>query len=400
MLAIGGTMVPPPPAVSLGALVAFFLYLNRFFQPIQLLVQQYNTYQQGQASVVKLRDLCDTEPEVRRGARRRRAAAHRGRHRASTTSPSATYPAGPVLEDVDLTIAPGRDGGLRRAHRRRQVDHGQAGHPLLRPDRGPGAPSTATTSATSPCDSLRSQLGVVPQEPFLFAGTIGDNIAFARPDATDDEIREAVRAGRARPTSIDRMPHGPRHRRPRAGPDALLGRAPAHRPGPRLPGPPPGAGARRGHLQPRPPVRDQDRGGARRPAREPHGHPHRPPAVDGHAGRPHRRGRRGPDHRGRHATTSWWPGAAATPRCTRPGSASPTPHDRTTGWPLTANRWRRPGPRGGRVPRMSHGRCVCAEVTADCSAGVAQLPPTCARETCGRLPVNWATPLPTTPVVT
>ena len=51
--------------LSLGALVAFFLYLNRFFQPIQLLVQQYNTYQQGQASVNKLRDLVDTEPEVR-----------------------------------------------------------------------------------------------------------------------------------------------------------------------------------------------------------------------------------------------------------------------------------------------------------------------------------------------
>jgi ATP-binding cassette subfamily B protein len=40
--------------------------------------------------------------------------------------------------------------------------------------------------------SLRSQLGVVPQEPFLFAGTIGDNIAFARPDATDREIHEAI----------------------------------------------------------------------------------------------------------------------------------------------------------------------------------------------------------------
>ena len=55
--------------------------------------------------------------------------------------------------------------------------------------------------------SLRSQLGVVPQEPFLFAGTIGDNIAFARPDATDDEIREAVeRVGLA--DVIARMPAG------------------------------------------------------------------------------------------------------------------------------------------------------------------------------------------------
>jgi ATP-binding cassette subfamily B protein len=55
--------------------------------------------------------------------------------------------------------------------------------------------------------SLRSQLGVVPQEPFLFAGTIGDNIAFARPDASDEEIHEAVdKVGLT--DVVDRMPNG------------------------------------------------------------------------------------------------------------------------------------------------------------------------------------------------
>ena len=52
----------------MGALVEFFLYLNRFFAPIQLLVQQYNTYQQGQASVLKLRTLLETEPDVKEAA--------------------------------------------------------------------------------------------------------------------------------------------------------------------------------------------------------------------------------------------------------------------------------------------------------------------------------------------
>ncbi len=55
--------------------------------------------------------------------------------------------------------------------------------------------------------SLRSQLGVVPQEPFLFAGTIGDNIAFARPDASDEEIHEAVdKVGLT--DVVERMPNG------------------------------------------------------------------------------------------------------------------------------------------------------------------------------------------------
>ena len=61
LLAIGGEMVLHHK-LSVGALIAFFLYLNRFFQPIQLLVQQYNSYQQGQASVTKLRILFQTDP--------------------------------------------------------------------------------------------------------------------------------------------------------------------------------------------------------------------------------------------------------------------------------------------------------------------------------------------------
>ena len=138
LLAIGGNMVVHH-TLSLGALVAFFLYLNRFFQPIQLLVQQYNTYQQGQASVIKLRDLIDTEPEVRRGRRRRRAPAHRGRHRLRPRLTFGYDPAAPGDRGRRPASPPRRDGGLRRPHRRRQVDAGQAGHPLLRPDRRPGA---------------------------------------------------------------------------------------------------------------------------------------------------------------------------------------------------------------------------------------------------------------------
>src|ERR1700728_2960956 len=63
LLAIGGYMVVHHQ-LNAGALVEFFLYLNRFFAPIQLLVQQYNTFQQGQAAVVKLRTLFSVDPST------------------------------------------------------------------------------------------------------------------------------------------------------------------------------------------------------------------------------------------------------------------------------------------------------------------------------------------------
>src|SRR6202000_452607 len=63
LLAIGGNMVVHHE-LSIGALVAFFLYLNRFFAPIQLLVQQYNTFQKGSASIWKLRTLFALQPST------------------------------------------------------------------------------------------------------------------------------------------------------------------------------------------------------------------------------------------------------------------------------------------------------------------------------------------------
>ena len=84
LLAIGGHMVEHHQ-LSIGALVAFFLYLNRFFAPIQLLVQQYNTFQQGNASIFKLRTLFAVGAEHARGARRR-PSCRRSRARSCSTT--------------------------------------------------------------------------------------------------------------------------------------------------------------------------------------------------------------------------------------------------------------------------------------------------------------------------
>ncbi len=204
MLAIGGTMVAHH-TLTVGALVAFFLYLNRFFQPIQLLVQQYNTFQQGQASVNKLRDLCDTEPEVPEAPDAVALPPIEGAIGFEHVS-FEYLPGRPVLEDVDLAIAPGETVAFVGPTGAGKSTMAKLVTRFYDPTEG-----RVTIDGHDLRDvtmrSLRSQLGVVPQEPFLFAGTIGDNIAFARPEAGDAEIREAVeRVGLG--DVIDRMPQG------------------------------------------------------------------------------------------------------------------------------------------------------------------------------------------------
>jgi ATP-binding cassette subfamily B protein len=191
--------------LSLGVLVAFFLYLNRFLAPIQLLVQQYNTYQQGQASVLKLRGLLETPPEV---AERPDAVELPPIH-GEIVFDHVSFGYDPnvqVIHDVDIRIAPGETvafvgstgaGKSTLAKLITRFYDPTAGRVLI-----DGHDLTGVTFR-----SLRSQLGVVPQEPFLFAGTVRDNISFARPSASEAEVTEAVRAVGLSDV-VDRLPDG------------------------------------------------------------------------------------------------------------------------------------------------------------------------------------------------
>jgi ATP-binding cassette subfamily B protein len=204
LLAIGGNMVVHHH-LSIGALVAFFLYLNRFFAPIQLLVQQYNTFQQGQSSVTKLRMLFQTDPTTPQGPDAEVLPPVEGEIVFDHVS-FGYDPATPVLRDVNLRIAPGETVAFV----------GQTGA-------GKSTAAKLITRFYDPTegrvlldghdlrdvtlDSLRRQLGVVPQEPFLFAGSLRDNLAFARPDVGDAEVWQAVDAVGLRDV-VERMPDG------------------------------------------------------------------------------------------------------------------------------------------------------------------------------------------------
>lgn len=204
LLAIGGDMVLRGQ-LSLGALTAFFLYLNRFMMPIQLLVQQYNVFQQGQASLVKLRSLFAERPSVEEAPDAVALPAIRGE--IVFEGVDFGYVAGaPVIRDVNLHIAPGETiafvgpTGAGKSTLAKLVTRFY--DPLSGTVRIDGHDLRDVGIA-----SLRRQLGVVPQEPFLFAGTIGDNVAFARPDATDEEVWEALRAV-GLDEVVQRMPGG------------------------------------------------------------------------------------------------------------------------------------------------------------------------------------------------
>jgi ATP-binding cassette subfamily B protein len=190
VLAVGGSMVLHH-TLSLGALFAFFLYLNRFLTPITLLVQQYNTYQQGQASIVKLNTLLSQSPSVPEDPDSTELPAIDG----NITFDHVTFgydPDTPVLHDINLEIKAGETvafvgptgaGKSTMAKLVTRFYDPTGGRVLV-----DGHDIRHVTIG-----SLRRQLGVVPQEPFLFAGTVRENIAFARSGVTDDEVREAIR---------------------------------------------------------------------------------------------------------------------------------------------------------------------------------------------------------------
>lgn len=204
LLAIGGNMVIHHE-LSIGALVAFFLYLNRFLSPIQLLVQQYNSFQQGQAAVFKLRGLFAIDPSTPEAPAAQELPPIDG----EIVFDHVTFgydPAKPVVRDIDLRIRAGETVAF--------VGQTGAGKSTLAklitrfydPTEGRVLIDGHDIGEVT-VDSLRRQLGVVPQEPFLFAGSLRYNIAFARPDSTDDEVWEAVNAvGLAE--VVERMPDG------------------------------------------------------------------------------------------------------------------------------------------------------------------------------------------------
>ena len=205
ILIYGGNQVLDGHGVTIGVLASFVFYLQSFFDPIQSLSQLYTTYQSGMAALDKIFELLDEEPDIADSADAIELPRMSGEIRFEDVSFSYGGEA-PALEDVTLTVPPGQTLAL--------VGETGAGKSTLAklvarfydPDEGrvliDGYDLRDVTER-----SLRSQLGIVPQESFLFSGTIRDNLAFGQPDATDDEVRAAAQAVGAH-EFIERLPEG------------------------------------------------------------------------------------------------------------------------------------------------------------------------------------------------
>jgi ABC-type multidrug transport system fused ATPase/permease subunit len=202
VLGVGGWLVVEGD-MTIGTLLAFTLYLGNFFDPVQQLSQLYNTFLSATAALDRITAVLDEEPDIVDSAGAYALPAIEGHVRFEHVR--FGYGELPdVLHDFDLDVPAGTTVAL--------VGHTGAGKSTIAkllarfydPRKG-----RITIDGHDLRDvrqaSLRTQLGIVPQEGFLFAGSIADNIAFGRPSATRAEIEAAAAAVGAH-TFVDELP--------------------------------------------------------------------------------------------------------------------------------------------------------------------------------------------------
>ena len=184
-------------SIKAGVLVGFLAALNNFFNPITQLSQLYTTYQSGMAALDKIFELLDEQPEMLERDDAVTLQRIRGELLFDHVSFAYTRPGGGpgrlALDDIDLLIAPGETVALVGATGAGKSTLAKLVARFYDPTLGRVVIDGQDVRNVT-YQSLRSQLGVVPQEAFLFSGTVRSNIAFGRPNARDEQVEAAARA--------------------------------------------------------------------------------------------------------------------------------------------------------------------------------------------------------------
>jgi ATP-binding cassette subfamily B protein len=219
--------------ITVGTVVAFVAALSNLFDPIQQLSQLYATYQSGMAALEKIFQLLDVRPDLSDRpdahelgaisgevefddvsfayARRpvKRAAVHGDldAHSAgSSPTPEVEGEQVLALDHVSLLIPPGQTVALVGATGAGKSTMAKLVARFYDPTAGRVLVDGHDLRDVG-SSSLRSQMGIVPQEAFLFSGTVAENIAFGRPDADENQIRSAAAAVGAE-EFISELAHG------------------------------------------------------------------------------------------------------------------------------------------------------------------------------------------------
>jgi ATP-binding cassette subfamily B protein len=192
VLAVGATRLSDGD-ITAGVLIAFVLYVDTFFSPVQQLSQVFDSYQQAAVGLRRLRDLLRLPTSTPASTDPAPVGRLRGEVRLADVTFAYSGAPTPALRDVSLTVAPGETMAL--------VGETGAGKStvvkLVARFYDPTSGAVCVDGADLRSLDLlqyRARLGVVPQEAFLFAGTVRDAIAYGRPDASDAEVEAAARA--------------------------------------------------------------------------------------------------------------------------------------------------------------------------------------------------------------
>jgi ABC-type multidrug transport system fused ATPase/permease subunit len=192
--------------IEIGILISFIGYLTQFFDPIQQISQLYTTYQQGMAALDKIFELLDTPADMVDAPDAEEIGRIDGEIELQGVSFSYSGGEDWALREVDLHVPPGQTLALVGATGAGKSTFAKLVARFYDPQEGRVLVDGHDLRRVR-MQALRSQLGIVPQEGFLFSGSIRENIAFGRPDADDAEIRDAARAVGAE-VFIEALPDG------------------------------------------------------------------------------------------------------------------------------------------------------------------------------------------------
>ena len=180
-------------ALTTGALIAYLLYIDMVFSPVQQLSQVFDGYQQAMVGLHRITDLLRLRTSTPPPGRPVDAGRLRGRIELRDVDFSYSGSDGKAISGINLTVEPGETVALVG-----QTGAGKSTLVKLIARFYDATGGQVLVDGTDVRDydlaSYRHQLGIVPQESYLFAGTVRDSIAYARPDASDAEVEAAARA--------------------------------------------------------------------------------------------------------------------------------------------------------------------------------------------------------------